>query len=162
MTKRHLNNNVGCVPRTDYYLSVRGTHPTKTASHVGWVKPPIFISPFTNSPSPASAGEGKGRGWPRRTQQNHIVRRVSLRSTHPTFELSADVGCVPRTDYYLLVRGTHPTKNASNVGWVKPRKRRTQQNITIRQVLLRLTLPNIGSPGISPRSRSAQIRRGAQ
>jgi hypothetical protein len=31
-------------------------------------------------------------GWvkprKRRTQQNHIVRRVSLRSTHPTFELN--------------------------------------------------------------------------
>jgi hypothetical protein len=38
--------------------------PRKIASHVGWVKP-----------------------RQRRTQQNHIVRRVSLRSTHPTFEL---------------------------------------------------------------------------
>ena len=61
MTKRHLKNNVGCVPRTDYYLSVRGTHPTKNASHVGWVKP-----------------------RERRTQQNLIVRWVSLCSTQPT------------------------------------------------------------------------------
>ena len=38
--------------------------PLKIASHVGWVKP-----------------------RQRRTQQNHIVRRVSLRSTHPTFGL---------------------------------------------------------------------------
>ena len=38
--------------------------PLKIASHVGWVKPRR-----------------------RRTQQNHIVRRVSLRFTHPTFEL---------------------------------------------------------------------------
>src|SRR3989344_4322778 len=38
--------------------------PLKIASHVGWVKP-----------------------RQRRTQQNHTVRRVSLRSTLPTFEL---------------------------------------------------------------------------
>jgi hypothetical protein len=69
-------------------LSVHGTHPTKTASHVGWVKP-----------------------RKRRTQQNITIRQVSLWLTYDAFELLADVGCVPRTNYYSLVRGTHPTKN---------------------------------------------------
>ena len=63
MTKSYLKNNVGCVPRTEYYPMVRGTHPTTNASHVGWAKP-----------------------RQRRTQQNLIVRWVSLRSTQPTFK----------------------------------------------------------------------------
>ena len=88
MNKGFIKNNVGCVTRTDYYLSVRGTHPTKTASHVGWVKP-----------------------RKRRTQQNITIRQVLLWLTYVAFELLADVGCVKRTNYYSLVRGTHPTKN---------------------------------------------------
>ena len=30
MTKRYLNNDVGCALRTEYYLLVRRAHPTKT------------------------------------------------------------------------------------------------------------------------------------
>ena len=29
MTKTYLKTDVGRVPRTEYYLPVRGTHPTK-------------------------------------------------------------------------------------------------------------------------------------
>src|SRR3989344_1156304 len=52
------------VPRWMFFLPFYIREPLKIASHVGWVKPRR-----------------------RRTQQNHTVRRVSLRSTHPTFEL---------------------------------------------------------------------------
>ena len=52
------------VPRWMFFLPFYIREPLKIASHVGWVKPRR-----------------------RRTQQNHIVRRVSLRFTHPTFEL---------------------------------------------------------------------------
>lgn len=65
MAKNYLDHEVGCVPRTEYYLLVRRVHPTKNVSHVGWVKP-----------------------RQRRTQQNHIVRWVSLHSTQPTFNKS--------------------------------------------------------------------------
>ena len=107
MTKGHLDNYVGCVPRTEYYLLVRRAHPAKYASHVAWLMPPIFMSPYLptppdlisarharrgSPPSPSGRGnEGEGeraRGeGTRRIQQNIIVRWVSLRLTQPTCKL---------------------------------------------------------------------------
>ncbi len=87
MTKRYLKDYVGCVPRTEYYLLVRGTHPTKRAAHVGWVKPPVFIATYIPAPPlPHLRERVRGEGA-RRTQQNLMVRWVSLRSTQPTFKL---------------------------------------------------------------------------
>ena len=88
MTKSYLGHDVGCVPRTEYYLLVRRAHPTNNASHVGWVKPPIFAAPYLPTPTlPHQRESARGEGT-RRTQQNHIVRWVSLHSAQPTFNKS--------------------------------------------------------------------------
>ena len=46
----------------------------------------IYIALSPTPPLPHQRERARGEGT-RRTQQNHTVRRVSLRSTHPTFEL---------------------------------------------------------------------------
>lgn len=55
--------------------------------------------------------------------------------------LDREVGCVLRTEYYLLVRRAHPTNNVSHVGWINPRQRQTLKNHIVRWVSLRPTQP---------------------
>ena len=82
MSKRHIKNNVGCACAP--YIFGAQAHPTKSASHVGWVKP-----------------------RQRRTQQNLIVRRVSL-AMGRTPECAVH-GYKCRESAWMRERGLHPT-----------------------------------------------------
>ena len=83
------------------------------------------------------------------------MERSGIRESTPQLAVFPALRCATCGLRVVSVRGAHPAKTASHVGWVKPRKRRTQQNITIRQVSLWLTHSTFEAPayqGLVPRN----------
>jgi hypothetical protein len=69
------------------------------------------------------------------------MERSGIRESTPQLSVFPALRCAACGLRVLLVRGTHPARNASHVGWVKPRQRQTQQNYTVRWVSLHSTQP---------------------